>query len=239
MAVDAGDDRHRTLDDGGEDVGHAAGRRQAALGEVGARAEHRARPGEDDGAHLGVTRCVTQRPVQLLEESGRQRIAVGRRVECHGADAALVLDAHQRICHGRSVGGCPAEDGNWPVVPLAGDRDRRASAVPQDAPGPLRTGDRAPRRRVGGGPHLPGARPLPQAGGRGPAGARVRRGLRRHGCGPLLHADRRRGDGAHQLRRCADGHGGPDVDGDARAGPLRLRTSSRSSIWRPPSAARS
>ena len=240
MPVDPGDDRHRALDDGGEDVGHAAGRRRAALGEVGARAEHRARPGEHDGAHLGVARRVTQRPVQLARGGGRQRVAVGRRVERQGADAAArCCTPHQRIRHGAQCRGRPAEDGNGRWYRCAGDRDRRASAVPQDAPGPLRAGDRAPRRRVGGGPHLPGPRPLPQAGGRGPARARVRRGLRRHGRGPLLHADRRRGDGPHQLRRCADGHGGPDVDGDARAGPLRLATSSRSSIWRPPSAARS
>ena len=40
VPVHAGDDRHRALDDAGEDVGHAVGRRRAALGEIGARAEH-------------------------------------------------------------------------------------------------------------------------------------------------------------------------------------------------------
>ena len=35
-------------------------------------------------------------------------------------------------------------------------------------------------------------------------------------------AHRGRGDGPDQLRRRADGDGGPDGDGDARAGPLRL-----------------
>ena len=113
-------------------------------------------------------------------------------------------------------------DGKRPVVSFAGDRDRRASAVPQDAPGPLRAGDRAPRRRVGGGPHLPRPRPLPQAGRRRPARAGVRRGLRGHGGGPHLHPDRRRGDGPHQLRRRADGDGGPDVHGHPGPGPLRL-----------------
>ena len=161
-----------------------------------------------------------------LEQPGRQRVAVGRAspASASGCRSSCCTPTNASVT-GRSVGGCPAEDGKGPVVSFAGDRDRRAPAVPQDAPGPLREGDRAPRRRVGGGPHLPRPRPLPQAGGRRPPRPRVRRGLRGHGGGPHLLPDRRRGDGAHQLRRRADGHRRPDVDGDAGAGPLRLRTS--------------
>ena len=92
----------------------------------------------------------------------------------------------------RSVGGVAREDEKGPVVSCAGGRDRRAPAVPKDAAGPLRTGDRAARRRVGGGPDLSGARALPQAGCRGALRARVRRGLRRHGGRPHLHPGRRR-----------------------------------------------
>ena len=174
------------------------------------------------------------------KQAARECVAVGRRVERQRPDrrrcAARRPTRPSRV---RSVGGRPHEGGKRPVVSFAGDRERRAPALPQDAPGPLRAGDRAPRRRVGGGPHLPRPRALPQAGGRRAARARVRRGLRRHGCGPHLHPHRRRGDGTDQLRRRPHGHGRADVDGDAGPGPLRVARAEGAAIWRRPSAARS
>ena len=167
VAVDPGDDRHGALHDAGEDVGHAVGRRRAPLGEVGARAEHGARPREDDGAHLGVassrhatpaSNSSSSRDDSALRLAGESSVRVRMPPSCCTPTNASVT--------GRSVGGCPAEGGKGPVVSFAGDRDRRAPAVPQDAPGPLRAGDRAPRRRVGGGPHVPRPRPLSQAGRR-------------------------------------------------------------------------
>ncbi len=99
VAVDAGDDRHRALDDAREDVGHPVRRRTAPLGEVGAGAEHRARTREDDGADARVARRVTQCPVQLVEQLRRQGVAVVRRVQRQGADALAVVHLDQRIRH--------------------------------------------------------------------------------------------------------------------------------------------
>ena len=222
VPVDAGDDRHRALDDAREDVGHPVRGRTAPLGEIGAGAEHRPRTREHDGADVLVARRITQRPVQLLEQLRRQGVAVERRVERQRADALAVVHPDQRIRHVAQCRGVRAEDEKRPVVSCAGGRDRRAPAVPKDAAGPLRTGDRAARRGVGGGPDLPRARALPQAGCRGALRPRVRRGLRRHGGRPHLHPGGGGGDGPHQLRWRPDGHRRPDVDVDACAGPLRL-----------------
>ena len=122
----------------------------------------------------------------------------------------------------RSVGGCPAEAGKWPVVSFGGDRDRRAPALPQDAAGPLRAGDRAARRQWEAARTFPAHDLFPKLAAVGLLGTRVRRGVRGHGCGPHLLHHRRRGDGSDQLRGGAHGHGRADVDGHAGPGPLRV-----------------
>ena len=139
----------------------------------------------------------------------------------------------------RSVGGCPAEDGKgrWyrsPVIET--DEHQLFRKTLRDL---FETGDRAPRRRVGGGPDLSRPRPLPEAGAPSACSASsTTRPTGAWGRTTRTH-DRRRGDGPHQLRRRAHGDRGPDVDVDPGVGPLRLPRAEGDGISLPPSGARS
>ena len=200
-------------------------RRSVALGEVGARAERPCRCAVRTTTRTAASVAAPARPSASSSSScAESALRLCGRVERQGADRpSLLRRAPALSSRMRSVGGRRAPgDRNYPVVTFDGDRDRRAPDLSQDVTGPLRAGDRAACRRLGGGPHLSGPRALPQAGRGRPARAGVRRGLRRHGGRPLLHGGGRRGDGADQLRRRPHGHGGADVDGHPGAGPLRI-----------------
>ena len=114
-AVDAPDDGLRRLPHRGEDRHHAAGppgRRRglgrAALLEVRARGEDRARPGQHDHPHGGIRERRGEMAVEIGDELPRQRIAIRGRVERDGPDAARHGQVHQLVRHhAASFGNCP------------------------------------------------------------------------------------------------------------------------------------
>ncbi len=224
VAVDADDDRHRALDHGREDGRHAAGCGRAALGQVGARTEHRARSRQHDRPHVGVSGRVTQRLFQLRQQAaaesalrlaGESSVRVRTPSRCCTPTNTSVTDAQ---CRGdaRTTG----EKGRWYRAPvIESDEHQLFRKTLRDLF----------EREIE--PHVdeweaarifPAHELFPKLARRRPVRPRVRRGRRRHGGRPHLLADRRRGDGPDQLRRRPDGHGGADVDGDAGAGPLRV-----------------
>ncbi len=101
-------------------VGHPVGRRTTALGEVGAGAEHRARARQDDGSHLRVARCVTQRLIELRRGGGptaRCGWPASRASTCGHHHSAARRPTFPSLV--RSVGG-PRKDGK-----MSGTIDRR------------------------------------------------------------------------------------------------------------------
>ena len=226
MAVRPGRDRHRALDDPREDVGHAVRRRAAPLGEVGARAEHGARAGQDD-AH--ARRCHASRHATRAWSSsrrrGRERVAVVRRVQrercgcrrCARTPTNASVTGAQ--CRG-TPGGQEAEKCRWYRSPvIESDEHQLFRKTLRDLF----------EREIE--PHVdeweaartfPAHELFPKLGGRRAVRARVRRGLRRHGRRSHLHPHRRRGDGPDQLRRRADGDRRADVHVDAGARALRV-----------------